>query len=539
MFAMVFDKAPNIAQLDPGLAFQIWCKQVAIVAAVALFLAFVYSSSIHQNAWTGLVCTLRGLWEGLRDLALLPLGYRRIWAVTLLSIKEAVRRRILYVFVLFLVPFLFAGWYLPNTEEGQTQFLVAFVNSAITWLLLPLVVFLVSMTLPNDMKHKTIQTVVTKPIRRTELVVGRVLGFVTIFTAVLLVMGGVSLLYLWSNVSEQVRADQWTARVPIYATPPAEGWRPLMFRKKGTWQIEGTNVGKEYAYRSHIEGATRDQAHWFFRFDPAQFANRDNVCVELTFDIFKTTKGDPTRTVGDDAEKSGVWCQLVFQDEQTKRELYEETFRVNNNRMNVLDRIPSEVFQTGQLRVIASCLTRSQFLGMAPADLYILANEKNFSFNFVKGLVSIWLKVILLTCVAVAASTVLNGFVTILFTATIYILGFYYTFLVGVISGEVVGGGPIESLIRLVTQNNQQSPLDPGTFTDLALALDRGVLQLMRTVTHVIPNLETLDTVSFVASGFDIPATLVFRNCLFLLGYVVPVMVAGYFFLKNREIATT
>lgn len=508
-----------------------WASSLLALALIGVVVGYAHSLLRTGNPITALRWTMQGAIQGSWEILSLPLGYRRIWAMALLSCKEAIRRRVLYVFVLFLLPFLFAGWYLPNSDEGQMLFLVAFVTTAITWVLLPLVVFMTSMSLPADLKNRTIQTVVTKPIRRLELIVGRIIGFMLIFTAVLALMGGVSLLYLWGQLSPEARTRQWLARVPVYATSPQEGVPPLVFIKNGAAKAVGTNVGKEWDYRSHIEGAST--AHWYFTFDPSVF-NQSNVTCEFTFDIFKTTKGNPTR---DSDEQSGVLAFIEFKDPVSKQTVYSKHHRVDNHRINTLADIPVDVMKNGKLEVIVQCVTRSQFLGMAQYDLYFLAGSDGFAFNFVKGLVAVWLKVLLLTCLAVSASTVLNGFVTALVTVVVYIVGTFYPFLMSVIRRDVPGGGPIESAIRLINQDNQTTDLEQTAGNRLALMIDRYVLTGMDMVSRVIPDLSQLDMTSYVAEGYAIPNAEFVRNILVVVAYVIPVVLVGYFLLKSRELA--
>lgn len=542
----MFAATMTFENLEPAFwqyRFAYWIEVLLAVTLMGLVVGVLVSFLRHRHPVQAIASTVKSLIEGIKDIITLPLGARRIYAIAVLSFKEAIRRKVLYVFILFLIPFLFAGWYLPNQEEGQLLFLVAFVNTAMTWLLLPMVLFIVAMNLPNDLKNRTIQTIVTKPVRRLELVLGRVLGFMGIFTLVLAVMGGVSLIYLWRQITPEVYNKQWVARVPVYAQPPAEaeavavdgGSYPLMFFKDGQLLPSGTNVGKEYSYRSHVEGATGDEGRFYFNFEPSLFAGTENARLQLTLDIFKTTKGDPARDVGEAAEKSGIYCNLRVSDRKSDKS-YTQIFRVDHHRTHEV-LIPTNILDSGQVLVSIACVNVNQFLGMGPSDVYFLANEQSFAVNFFKGLVSTWLKVLLLTTICVSASTVLNGFVTILLAAMVYILGINYQFLRGVISGNVEGGGPIESAIRLITQANQVTDLDPTPFHRFALRVDQFVLWIMDKLSNVIPNLSTLDTAEFVAKGFDIPGSLLIQNIIVILGYVVPVLIAGYFLLKSREIA--
>lgn len=488
-------------------------------------------TAIPFAALESLLSTTRSMAIGLIEVLSLPLGLRRVWAIARLSIKEAIRQRVLYVLVLFLIPFLFAGWYLTKSEEVQLLYLVGFTNTAMSWLLLPMVLFVVGMSIPNDIKNRTIQTVVTKPVRRIELVLGRVLGFMLVFTLVIAFMGGVSYAFIRSQISDRVLASQWMARVPVYASVPDPELSPFFFIKKGAASLEGTNVGREWGYRSHIEGDTSDAVRWYFHFDPTTFKGMDKVKVGMTFDVFKTTKGNPTRA---EDEGSGVWCSLDVVDLVDPRNKFDEALRIENNRLTELE-IPASVLSSGKVVVQAQCLTRNQFLGMAKHDLYLQAREQSFATNFMKGLVSLWLKVLFLTSVAAAASTVLNGFVTVVFTVGVYFMGLFHDFLMTVASGQNLGGGPVESMIRLVLQKNQTIDLDPGFMTSLAKTVDPYLLHIMGAVGAVIPNLSTVETSEYVASGFDIPTWLLVRNALVVVGYVVPFLVAGCFLFRARE----
>jgi hypothetical protein len=481
----------------------------------------------------GLLTTIRSLAIGLLEILSLPLGIRRVWAIARLAIQESIRRRVLYVLLLFLLPFLFAGWYLPKADEGQLLYLVGFTNTTIGWLLLPMVLFVVAMSIPNDLKTRTIQTVVTKPVRRIELIVGRVLGFMMVFTGVILVMGGVSLAYIYYQVSDEVLRDQWTARVPVYAKVENQETVPFFFVKQGVAGLSGTNVGREWNYRSHIEGDTSDEARWMFTFDPKLFAGMDRAKVGMTFDIFKTTKGNPTR---EEDDSSGVWASLDFIDVTNPSNKFDDVFRVNNNRLTEID-VPASVLSSGQLVVRAQCQTRNQFIGMAKHDLFLLAKEQSFEWNFIKGLITLWLKMLFLTSVAVAASTVLNGFVTVIFTVGAYIIGLVHNFLMDVAGGRILGGGPIESLVRLVSQMNQTADLEEGLVRWSVKNIDPVLAKMLGAVGAVVPDLSTIETAEYVASGFDIPGWLMARNALLVIGYVIPVVIAGYFLFRSRETA--
>ena len=119
---------------------------------------------------------------------LVHISPRRVWALTRLAIQEAIRRRVWVSLVAFAVILMFAGWFLdPATQEPGPLYL-SFVLSWTTYLTVLLALFISTFSLPADIKNKTITTVVTKPVRGAEIVLGRIIGFTLIGTALLAVM---------------------------------------------------------------------------------------------------------------------------------------------------------------------------------------------------------------------------------------------------------------------------------------------------------------------------------------------------------------
>jgi len=130
-------------------------------------------------------------------------AWQRVWAIAWLAIKESLRRRVLFIFLVFLVILMFAGWFLDQEATDTTAVYLAFVLSMSTYLILLLALFLSAFSLPNDIKNKTIYTIVTKPVRSSEIVLGRIVGFGIVGTVLLCGMALLSYLF----VSFQLQHD--------------------------------------------------------------------------------------------------------------------------------------------------------------------------------------------------------------------------------------------------------------------------------------------------------------------------------------------
>jgi hypothetical protein len=245
--------------------------------------------------------------------------FRRIWALTKLGFKEAVRSRVFWVFLVFLIVFLFpAKWFFPIKPEDELRSTVAISSLAMNMLLLFTAALLAAFSIPNDIKNQNIYTVVTKPVERFEIVLGRFVGYTFLMTMALLGMTVISyVLIAAAGVDPKAREETYKARVPVRGD--------LSFASR-RGEIEGTNVGREFDYRRYIAGdpSSTQRAIWAFHGLPAQLSGeQDHVPLEFTFDIFRMTKGEENRGVdlairvvswqapqvppSDSADRSGTW----------------------------------------------------------------------------------------------------------------------------------------------------------------------------------------------------------------------------------------
>jgi hypothetical protein len=155
-----------------------------------------------------------------------------------------------------------------------------------------------------------------------------------------------------------------------------------------------------------------------------------------------------------------------------------------------------------------------------------------------KGLFGIWLQAMVLTAIGVFAGTFLSWPVALLTTIFFFVAGqLAFSFLVDFTRQAIMGGGPFESLIRLLTHDNQMSELAPTAPVVLAKTLDSLVMPLMSMLVYIVPNFNRLDVTESVANGFAVGWGLLGDNLLLALAYAIPFSVAGYYILKNREVA--
>ncbi|MHC4403404.1 MAG: ABC transporter permease [Planctomycetota bacterium] len=155
------------------------------LAALALVIAKVVSVVKH-GPWQSRRRISRALGGAAIDMG--ALSFRRVWSLARLAVKESIRRRIIVVFGVFVLVILFAGWFMDQRSPNPGRRYLDFVLSWPTVLVLGMALLLSTLSLPRDIRTKTLHTVVTKPVRPSEIVLGRILGFTLVGTGFLAVM---------------------------------------------------------------------------------------------------------------------------------------------------------------------------------------------------------------------------------------------------------------------------------------------------------------------------------------------------------------
>jgi hypothetical protein len=581
-------------------AVSILCYAVAALLRVRIALATnqeTYERIAGQLNWLMIIAGIVAIIGFIEPFILdfLRLRLRRIFAIAKLSYKEAVRRRVVWVFLAFLLIFLFpAKWFFPIKAEDELKTNISVIYYGMSPMMTLVGLLLAAFAIPSDVKSQTIHTIVTKPVERFEIVLGRFLGYLALLTVAIFGLSTISLLLIEaSNVDPRAREESMKSRDPVY------GFMSFESKREGA-SFQGVNVGREREYRKYIGGASSHRAIYSFSKINSNMANQEYVPMEFQFDIYRTTKGE---------ENKGVPCSfevISHRWNEANRPAYEDDIRKMLGKLqssgskkvaianispptaksepaeieawkevnaiaekygrfewrsldlydyhtysilvppgvykNATEKEPtSDAFQTPtgpaliQVRVRAE--QPSQYLGTAKWDLYLLRSEGSFWLNFYKGSLGLWCRLVIVVMLAVACSTYLAGVISFLIAFSLFILGFFLDFIRSLAFGQNVGGGPLESLTRLVKGEVATSYVDPSSVLNTARSLDELFRWPLRRVVNVIPDVDAFGWSNYVALGFNVPLEFIIMNLLVLSGYVFPVAIIAYYLMRSREIA--
>lgn len=594
------DVVPFLSWLPAGLLTWLLVT-ICVAVGVTLFawlVAALRNGPARATAMTGQV-----LRSTVDDLIHISPGH--VSALAWLAIKESIRRRVVVGFAVFIVLLLFAGWFLDPGSVDPARLYLGFVLTATSYLVLLLALFLSSLSLPADIKNKTLHTIVTKPVRASEVVLGRIVGFTAMATCLLVVMGVISYVFVERGLAHthKLTADDLQAiegsvpghplgfqgktnnvnhhrhKVSInaagegqvdmeqghthsiavhkdasgkptgYDIGSAEGmllarvpvYGKLSFRDRtGKPADKGVNVGNEWTYRSFIEGGSSAAAVWAFDgITPERFPK--GLPVGLTIDVFRTYKGDIEKgvlgTLAVRNPKTGKKAEVCLFESKAgvidKKDISREFRTPAGEKVDLF----KDMIADGKLEIWLQCAEQSQYFGAAQADLYLRAADASFTLNFIKGYLGIWLQTVLVISLGVMFSTFLSGPVAMLATLGTIIGGFFKEFMVTLATGQALGGGPFESVIRILTQQNITGEAEPGLRTTVAQTLDQVTEAGLWVIANVLPDFGRFSFSDFVAYGFNVPGDTALTFTCRAFGFALPVFVAAYLCLKNREVA--
>ncbi|MDR0391598.1 MAG: hypothetical protein LBH59_06805 [Planctomycetaceae bacterium] len=372
------------------------------------------------------------------------------------------------------------------------------------------------------------------------------------------------------------------ARIPIYGK--------LIFRDgDGKDTNKGINVGHEWEYRSYIGGRTSETTaneesaiFTFNNIDKSMFPQSrelfsNGLPVEMTVGVFRTVKANIEKPVYASISvrnpKTGLTVEVMtFGTEESitksliipwqingtpqiiqrkglnNGEYYEmpETSTMDSLRNNpVLNaRRQFDFFEDfvadGQVEVWLKCIDRHQYIGVAQADLYIRANNASVELNFLKGFYAIWMRMIIITAFGVLFSTFLSGPIAMLSTIGIIIAGFAKGFLVQIGIGNILGGGPVESLYRLMIQENMVTDLPASSYSTTFVKTSDYIFErvFLYPISKAIPPLSDYGIYDLaLTSGFNITGEWLLNHTVMTFAFAIPIFFVAYVILSNRELA--
>jgi hypothetical protein len=174
---------------------------------------------------------------------------------------------------------------------------------------------------------------------------------------------------------------------------------------------------------------------------------------------------------------------------------------------------------------------------MAEGDLHLLEGVQPFELNYLKAAFGLWCRIALVIAIAVSLSTYLAGVVSLLATLAIVVCSYLVEHIQDVAQGTNIGGGPFESLTRVLRADMPTSQLEATAGVRTAQGLDTPAAWVFRQIMNVIPDIDAFTWTHYLKEGYNVNVEFLVMNFIVLFGYILPWGVLAYYLLRNREVA--
>ncbi len=357
--------------------------------------------------------------------------------------RQAVRIKIAAAFIvllLILLPILGLTVTGDGTLKGRLQTFVSY-GFSLTSLLLSFLTIIVSIyTITSDIEHRQIYTVITKPIRRSHLILGKLLGVITLDVALLTLFAGIiygaAVLMPWflkasPEERNEINSQFYTARTSL--VPPqldvSEEVNALYQKLETNKQLE--QVFPNYAKPEVLKQLTNQQRLakraaavgekllWEFKNVRPLDANQ-SLFIRFKYDVSVTPPDE--QVYGDwyigDLRQLGAGPEMATP-------IYRATRKDAVRQFREIEVPGAAVTPDGYLAVgfVNPPLNEAVVIFPIEDGLEVLYKADTFTGNFIRAAILILLRLIFLACLGALAGSFLSFPVAILFCLVIFLTG--------------------------------------------------------------------------------------------------------------------
>jgi hypothetical protein len=370
---------------------------------------------------------------------------RSIWAVAANTLKQAIRMKIAVVFIILLIvllPTMGVSMTGDGTLKGRLQTFVSYGFSLISLLLSLLTIVVSVYSLTSDIQQRQIYTVLTKPIRRFQFLLGKLLGIILLDVALLVLFSAVMYAviiytpkFYKASQGERAQVDNefFTARAGLI--PPEvdvkQEVEATYNRLENSGQLPPTVTDNKISrenYKKNLEQSIK-------------FGKRAVVVGhELVWEFNNIKPLDPNQSLfirfkyevstnPPDLQVFGGWSagddRQIKYGEKIKTPIYTFERKDLIRTFHEIEVPADAVAEDGYLAVGFFNVPLNNTVVIFPPEdgLEVLYKADTFTANFLRAVLLILFRLIFLACLGILASTFLSFPVAILFCLAIFFTG--------------------------------------------------------------------------------------------------------------------
>ncbi|MFH0965186.1 MAG: hypothetical protein V2A58_14395 [Planctomycetota bacterium] len=439
-----------------------------------------------------------------------------IRAIARHTFRDAMRKRLWVMILLYGGMMILPTFVFPAPPEGRVKLALEWSLWTMSFLGAVVVVFLAAPALWADIVDRTIYTVITKPVSRVEMLVGRLLGYMAVLLVLVLGMGVLGYAAVRYAASRVVVTDSASPPVlqtdaPIEATTGRRIPEPViaeddsMLARRKYHILSGVGPQRvEFQFRG-LKPGTFSSGHvrFKFRFAVNEPTKQDRPATDVNFTVTNDSTG--AQITGTLPVENGVDVYFPVKD---AKKFFEGTSSVT-----------VEIRRLNPAYTVAIVKKRAE----------LLAQAESFGTSFTKALTLNYAGLMLLAVVALASSTILEGPVCILWTAFIYFVGSSMEVIRE--TADVLAPG------RLTFIGVLYSKLDTSTPVGRTIEGITNVLRyFLNGLAKVLPDFSRFSTSKVLTQGLSISNEFFFDGLFYLVVFTLISMIIGFVAFRGREV---
>ena len=379
-----------------------------------------------------------------------------LWAIAKMTVLEASRRKVFTILILFAIALMSSTFFFPSVEIDYRLRLVevwALRAAAIFTAIVGL--FLAGFSLPTDFESKRIYLLVTKPVSKSFVFLGRYLGYLLLLAFFIATMGVVTVAFL-----RGVKLFSGEKFPPLVAYPRVES-REFLYRGGEEILISETPGAK-------VDFGSNRALIWIWE-GLGRSAFPDSVHIQSRL-IFGA-QNDPYRASGT------VKVRITG----AGGAVHETRLTMNTNEEMDFSFPASMIGEDGRLVAEMSCVDFDGIIAAAPGWLLLYQESIPFELAFARGLVLILLQSLVVLSITLMGSTFLSAPLSILLGILLY--------LVGSIHGYVrEGSRDIDRSLAEISQSKEKKAKTPENLPvgvlKFSTTMSKGVLAAVPDFAH-------------------------------------------------------
>ncbi|OHB36239.1 MAG: hypothetical protein A3G70_00855 [Planctomycetes bacterium RIFCSPLOWO2_12_FULL_39_13] len=386
------------------------------------------------------------------------------------TFREAIRKKILYVLFGLGIIIIIISPLFPTIDEPDARvkmMLVVFFQ--VVMLLCIVGILLLSATsLPSEIEEKTIYGILSKPVSRLKIVVGKIIGFAFLSALLLTILSLLNVILI----------QRIASRLP-------EGYKSILKARNEFKASKFCIQGKSHHTSEGIvwiKGGRTGIALWSFS-DLCKKPNSKSS-FEVEFDIKVESSKGFINTI-----PLAVGIEDTFQG-RSKTEVL--SLRIDEPLTLKID--PEIVRNGSAINITVFPIQGTDYIGVTQNDVKIFSVQKGFVSNYAKAIVITFLKFLLIVIIAVMGSTYLSAPVSIASALVVFLCGHILDF--------------IKDFSLLIQRHDVHEHALPTMLKKpdvFLIYLDYIVKKPLEWFSVILPDFKRFDSLKFLLKGINIP----------------------------------